>query len=41
VGLIDRQRRCLPEWWRQEQAAGGERAGWLRQEQAAGESRRS
>jgi len=32
VGLIDRQRRCLPEWWRQEQAAEGERAGWQRQE---------
>lgn len=32
IGIIDRQRGCLPEWQRQEKAAGGERAGWQRQE---------
>jgi len=32
IGIIDRLRRCLPEWWWQEQAARGERAGWQRQD---------
>jgi len=39
IGIIDRQRGCLPEWQRQEKAAGEERAGWQRQEKAAGEER--